>query len=61
MPNEEGHDPRAIWEKVKDLQIELGNRADEITKLTLRVAELENENEALVLSMTLLEPNKGEG
>ncbi len=58
MPNKEGHDQRELWEKTRDLQIELVKRADEITALKNRVSELENEKEALVLALTLTQPNE---
>lgn len=54
MPNGEGHDPRSLWEKVKDLQDELVERADKITTLKLRVDELETDKEALLNTIRLL-------
>ena len=58
MPNGDHYEIRPIWEQVKYLQEELGRRADEITELTNRVAELENEKEALTLALTLTQKNE---
>lgn len=54
MPNGEGHDPREIWEQVRDLQTELVKRADRITELKLRVSNLEADNESLLSTIRLL-------
>ena len=54
MPNGENHDQRELWEKVRDLQIELVKRADEITRLTNRVSDLEADKEALLSTIELL-------
>ena len=62
MPNGgDHHDPRMLWEQVKDLQVECSRRADKITLLENRVAELENEKEALTLALTLTQPDKNKG
>lgn len=54
MPNGEGHDPRDLWEKVRDLQTELIKRADEVTELNNRVRDLEADKEALLSTIKLL-------
>lgn len=61
MPNGDHYETRPIWKQVKDLQTELVRRADEVTVLTNRVAELENEKEALTLALTLTQPDKNKG
>ena len=62
MPNggDDGYDPRELWEKVKDLQDELVKRADRITDLVLRVDELEQEKEALMITLKLSQADEKE-
>ena len=54
MPNGVDHDPRDLWEQVRDLQTELVERADEITRLSNRVRDLETDNKALLNTIRLL-------
>ncbi len=51
MPNGEGHDPRALWEKVRDMQSALSKEREKNKILRDLIEELDKEVEALTFAL----------